>query len=139
MELGDSGASKFAFRRIPQQSASRLSELEPREAEGLGWSHTVGERRTRGDEAQRGRGAHANVHSQRGDAGTGGLVFLWGGCILLCVMLVIRAGAARCSPQGVFPHANHYPHSEEVKLCASECGKARGGEMKLMSVIHTLV
>lgn len=93
----------------------------------------------RGDEAQRGRGAHANVHGQRGDAGTGGLVFLWGGCILLCVMLVIRAGAARCSPQGVFPHANHYPHSEEVKLCASECGKARGGEMKLMSVIHTLV
>ena len=37
MQLGDSGASKFAFGRISRQAASRLSELEPREAEGLAW------------------------------------------------------------------------------------------------------
>lgn len=63
VELGDSGASSFAFQRMPQPAASWLSKLEPREAEGLAGGHTAGRGECKETKAQRGYGAYHNAHS----------------------------------------------------------------------------
>lgn len=130
LELGESGASAFALGRVAQHAASWLSGLEPLEAEGLSWGHRAGEgAQCKETKAQRGHGAYRKTNSQGGRAGSGGLVFPWGGCLPLCWTLGAGAGAAAgVSPQGDLhsaPHPCESPQSWEVKFSAPECVNPR--------------
>lgn len=134
MQLGDSGASKFAFGRISRQAASRLSELEPREAEGLAWGGGR-ERRLRLREVM---GLTLRCTAKEDELApeawnSSGVVTF---CCVRCLVPGLELPDSH--PRGALHHCEP-PSSQEAEFSPSEYINPTGGETKLVSVIHTLV